>query len=304
MYLCTPNYFMMRFLSQFLYGFLFLFLLYYNSGNLLAQEIEETDWREQMKLLKYSPRYFGPNAFRIQELHSGRLGSRWEIEARGEYHYFTGDQTKNIFGRLYIPIANGKAGIEISGVVIETYLTDEATQKERHAAEPQPPFNCTGDVIITSFYQALQSDKLCDIAFSGSLKTASGNRLCDARYTDAASYWFEMTAGRYLFQTADQRISFRLQGMIGFYCWMTNDLIHRQNDAILYGYGGSLNILNLSLSANWSGFHGYKKDGDRPVIFRSKLNYEYKKNILSLRFNHGIRDFLYDTYSVGYIRCF
>jgi len=294
----------MRFLSQLFSGFLFPVFLLFHSDYLSAQQIEETDWREQMKLLNYSPRYFGPNAFRIHDLQSGRLGTRWEIEVRGEYHYFSGDPTKDLFGRLYIPIANGKAGIEISGVVVETYLTDEVTQKERHAAENQPLFTCTGDLIITSFYQALQSDQWCDLTFSGSLKTASGNRLCDARYTDAASYWFEMTAGRYLFQTADQRFSFRLQGMIGFYCWMTNDLVHRQNDAILYGYGGSLNILNLSLSANWSGFYGYKNDGDRPVIFRSKLNYEYKKNILSLRYNHGIRDFIYDTYSVGYIRCF
>ena len=294
----------MKLLLKIKYGLLLLIIHFFTAEILIAQEDEYIDWREQMKLLVYSPRYFGPNAFRLPDLHNGRLGTRWEIESRGEYHYYAGDQTKNFFARLYIPIANGKAGVEISGVIVETYLMDKETRDERHAFECEPPFTCNGDVIISSYYQVLKSDKWCDIAVSGNLKTTTGNRLCDARYTDAASYWFEMTSGRNLFQTADNSITIRFQGMIGFYCWMTNDMVHRQNDALLYGYGGSLNIKNLFLSANWTGFHGYKKNGDRPVVFRTKLNYKYKKNIISLRYNHGIRDFLYDTYTVGYIRCF
>ena len=292
----------MKNFSKQICGFLFLIIL--NHTNCLLAQEDYVDWREQMKDLIYSPHYFGPNAFRLPDLHSGRLGARWEIEVRGEYHYYTGDQTKDIFGRLYIPIANGKAGIEIKGVAVETYLMDEATQAERHAYDREPPFTCMGDFIISSFYQVVQSDRWVDIAVSCNLKTTSGNRLCDARYTDAAAYWFEMTAGRNLLQTADKSIVFRLQGMIGFYCWMTNDIIHRQNDAILSGFGGSLKIINLSLAADWSGFKGYRINGDRPMVFRSKLNFELKKNILSLRYNHGIKDFLYDTYSVGYIRCF
>ena len=294
----------MNFFSKTKFPVLFLAIYICNVGSLLAQAYEDMDWRDRMALLVYSPRYFGPNAFRIQELHSGRLSARWEIEVRGEYHYYVGDQTKNIFGRLYIPIAAGKAGIEISGVAYETYLMDQKTLQERNAIATQPPITCKGDLIISAFYRLLQSDKVCDISASGTLKTASGNRLCDARYTDAASYWFEMTAGRNLLQTADQSIALRAQGMIGFYCWMTNDMVHRQNDAILYGYGGNLKLKNLTLAANWSGFHGYMKKGDRPVIFRSKLDFELKNNILSLRYNHGIRNFLYDTYSVGLIRCF
>jgi len=294
----------MNFLSTIKYGFLFLLIYLSNIEILTAQEDEIPYWRENMKYLVYTPRYFGPNAFRLPELYSGRLSTRWELEARGEYHKFTGDKTKNLFARLYIPVAKGKASVEIWGVIVETYETDEATKEERHAAESSSLYTCTGDVIITSSYQLLQSDRWLDIAVSGSLKTASGNRLVDARYTDAASYWFDMTAGRNLLQTADKKVFFRLQGMIGFYCWMTNDMVHRQNDALLYGFGANLNIKNFSLAANYAGFYGYTNNGDRPVIFRTKLNYEFKKNILSLRYNHGVRDFLYDTYSVGIIRCF
>ncbi|MDR2234379.1 MAG: hypothetical protein LBE56_14800 [Tannerella sp.] len=291
-------------MSTIKYVALFLVIHLFDIYHLAAQDDIIPDWRKEMEKIVYTPRYFGANAFPISELNSGRLGTRWELEVRGEYHDYEGDKTKDIFARLYIPIAKGKAGVEIRGVIVETYKTDEATKLERHAAETSPPFTCTGDLIVTSYYRLLQSDRWLDIMVSGSLKTASGNRLADARYTDAASYWFDMTAGRNLWQTADKSYFFRLQGMIGFYCWMTNDMIHRQNDALLYGFGGTLNIKNLSLSADCSGFDGYKNNGDRPMIFRSKLNFEYKKNILSLRYNHGIKDFLYDTYSIGLIRCF
>ena len=73
--------------------------------------LQAEEWWEKRQFLTYSPRYFGPNAFPFPELMSGKLPSRWEVEVRGEYHTMPGDQTQDIFARLYIPIANGKAGV-------------------------------------------------------------------------------------------------------------------------------------------------------------------------------------------------
>ena len=262
------------------------------------------DWRDRMKLLSYTPRYFGPNAFPLSELTDGRIGRRWELELRGEYHEAAGDRTADLFARLFIPIADGRAGVEMSGVVAETYRLSDATRRRRHAAESRPPGYCIGDFILRSYYQAVRSDSWFDLMFSANLKTASGNRLVDARYTDAASYWFDATAGRDLFRLNDGLVSLRLQGMIGFYCWMTNDVVYRQNDALLFGAGLSGRLYNVSFAADYSGFSGYKHNGDYPVSYRYKLEYEYHKNILSLRFRYGVYDNLYDSFSVGYIRCF
>ena len=74
-----------------------------------------------------------------------------------------------------------------------------------------------------------------DIVVSANLKTASGGRLCDARYTDAASYWFDANLGRTLWKRKDVNASIRVQALAGFYCWMTNDVVNRQNDAFCYG---------------------------------------------------------------------
>ncbi len=265
---------------------------------------QDESWQESMKLLQYSPRYFGPNAFPIPELRSGYIETRWEVEVRGEYHECEGDRTKDIYARAFIPIAKGCAGLEVSYILYEYYNTTQAIVDERHAAGRYWKNGAHGDVIVSSFYKLLKSDKWADITVEAALKTASGNRVVDARFTDAASYWFDINIGRDIYKNADRTSFIRLQGLVGFYCWMTNDIVHRQNDALTYSVGISGGHKNLTVQADMAGINGYEDNGDRPLLLRTKLNYEYKKNILSLRYKHGINDYLYDTFSLAYIRCF
>ena len=63
-------------------------------------------------------------------------------------------------------------------------------------------------------YLLLRSEKWMDIVVSANLKTASGGRLCDARYTDAASYWFDANLGRTLWKRKDVNASIRVQALI------------------------------------------------------------------------------------------
>ncbi|MDR1525397.1 MAG: hypothetical protein LBS79_09140 [Tannerella sp.] len=265
---------------------------------------QDTDWREKLKDLQYSPRYFGPNAFPIPELHSGRTGTQWEVELRGEHHAYEGDRTKDVYVRTFIPVAEGRAGVEVGYIVYEYYNTTQETVEERHAAGRYWESGAHGDIVISSFYQLLRSERWADIMIEATLKTASGNRLADARYTDAATYWFNLNAGRYLYKSPGEQYSLRIQGLCGFYCWMTNDIVHRQNDAVLYAAGISGLYGNFTFNADIAGFYGYKNNGDRPLQLRTKLNYEYRENILSFRYRHGMKDSLYDSFSLAYIRCF
>lgn len=266
--------------------------------------LQAEEWYEKRQYLTYSPRYFGANAFPFPELMGGKLPAHWEVEVRGEYHTMPGDQTKDLFARIYIPIAGGKSGVTVSGVIQEWYKTSEAVRDERHAVDVKSPIPCFGDVIVNCYYQVLRNAKWADILVSANIKTASGGRLCDARYTDAASYWFDANFGRNLWQSGDQKASIRLDALLGFYCWMTNQEDNRQNDAFCYGVGISGTWRSFFLKCDWSGFRGYQKNGDRPMLFRAKLEYEIKKNIISFRYRHGLQDFQYDTYSLAYIRCF
>lgn len=282
---------------------LYLALFLCISFSAISQE-KTGGWWDKVPLLVYSPRYFGPNAFPIPELMGGRLSSRWEVEVRGEYHAMRGDQTQDVFARLYVPIAKGRAGITISGVIQEWYKTSPEVRDERNAVETESPFACRGDVILNCYYQVLRNEKWVDILVSANLKTASGGRLCDARYTDAAAYWFSGDLGRTLWEDDRMNASIRVTGQVGFYCWMTNSVVNRQNDAVSYGLGLQGTYRNFSLHCDYSGIRGYLDNGDRPMILRTKLNYEIKKNILSFGYRHGIQDFLYDSYSLAYTRCF
>ncbi|RHJ87615.1 hypothetical protein [Parabacteroides sp. AM08-6] len=262
------------------------------------------DWRDKTKLLIYSPRYFGPNAFPLPEMRNGDVSKRIEAEVRGEYHYYKGDKTKDLYARVLVPFVKGRAGVEVSLVVLEKYKMTPETRDERFAVATESPIRCTGDVIFTSFFQVLRSEKWADIVLSGTIRTASGGRLCDARYTDAAAYWFDLNIARNLWKSTDGKASLRMQVLGGFYCWMTNDLVHRQNDAMAYGGGLTGTYKGFTLSSDISGIRGYKNNGDRPIHWRNKLSYELKKNILSFRYTHGMKDRLYESYSLGYTRCF
>lgn len=265
---------------------------------------QDNDWRENMKNLQYAPRYFGPNGFPQPELRSGDIGTRWEVEVRGEYHTCEGDRTKDIFARLLVPIANGRAGFEISYILYEYYNLSPEIVRERHAAGRSWDNGAHGDIVVSSFYRLLKSEKWVDMMVEATLKTASGNRLVDARFTDAATYWFNLNIGRNVYESAGKTSAIRLQGLMGFYCWMTNDLVHRQNDAFIWSAGASGNYKDLSVQIDLAGMYGYKDNGDRPLQLRTKVNYEYRKNILSFRYKHGMKDNLYDSFSIAYIRCF
>ena len=277
-----------------------LFLLFLFPAFSFADDIPE--WRENMKNLVYSPRYFGPSAFPLSELNNGRIKDRLEIEVRGQYHYYTGDKTKDLYTHIYIPIVKERVAIEVSAIIFEHYQMTPETRDERHAAETKSPTPYNGDVVISSYYQVMKSKKWVDAVASINLKTASGGRLVDARFTDAASYWFDLTIGKHIIETEDVALSTQILG--GFYCWMTNDIVHRQNDAIIYSLGINGRWKDLTIESNIAGLYGYKDNGDRPIIWRNNLIYEIKKNGLSIRYNHGIKDHLYKTYSLGYIRYF
>ena len=271
---------------------------------LLTMRAAAQDWRESMKNLVYSPRYFGANAFPVPELTGGKLSDRWEVELRGDYHTMRGDQTKDLFLRLYAPIANGRAGVAVSGVLREWYETSVAVRDERHAAETSSPVPCYGDIIVNCYYQVWQSPHIADLVVTANLKTASGGRLVDARFTDAASYWFTFEAGRNLWADTTRQAFVRAEGLAGFYCWMTNDMVHRQNDAFCYGIGLHGGFRGLSLRCDYAGIRGYESNGDRPMLLRLRLSYEVKRNIVSFGYRHGMQDYLYDSFSLGYTRCF
>ena len=82
-----------------------------------ALDCHADDWRDKTKLLIYSPRYFGPNAFPIPEMRDGQVSQRYEVEVRGEYHYYTGDKTSDIIGRALLPFFRNRNKLVLQGKI-------------------------------------------------------------------------------------------------------------------------------------------------------------------------------------------
>jgi len=275
---------------------LFVCFLFMISLSCFSQE----DWREEMGNLTYSPKYFGANAFPIPEVRSGIIKGKYEIEARYDYHHAKGDKTYNAFGRFFLPFGKGVAALDVSWIPAEYYKTSEEVKKERKASNTTPNEPAHGDVVIIAMFQVLKSEKWLDAETSVGLKTASGNMLIDARYTDAASYWCDVHLGRNVYSNKTLDLNLRVVAMGGFYCYMTNSLLHRQNDALMLGGGIKFRKGKLFLDADVRGFNGYWNRGDRPVLFLSKFKYVNKIHSVFLRFQTGLHDHLYQTYSAGY----
>lgn len=264
----------------------------------------QDEWRDNLPYLIYTPRYFGPNAFPLPELREGRLRGRAEAEVRGEYQACKGDRTKDVYARVYLPVAGGKAAVEAYMVMYEYYNMTAEVVAERHAWAQSWPSGAHGDVVVSALYQVVESAEWADVTAEAALKTASGNRLVDARYTDAAAYWFDLSAGRTVYSSPGGGSWLRLMAMAGFYCWMTNDLVHRQNDALAWGAGLSGRAGAVGFEASLRGFYGYENTGDRPVQLGLRMDYSRGLNALSLRYRRGLKDALYDSFSAAYIRYF
>ena len=97
-----------------------------------ATDSHADSWRDKTELLIYSPRYFGPNAFPIPEMRDGQVSERYEVDVRGEYHYYTGDKTWDIVGRALLPFFRGRAGVEINWCFKEKYKMTPAQYRAKN----------------------------------------------------------------------------------------------------------------------------------------------------------------------------
>ena len=85
-----------------------------------------------------------------------------------------------------------------------------------------------------------------------------------ARYTDSPGYYFDLTAGKPLSPGGP----LKLLGLLGFYVWQTNQDLHFQDDAFLFGAGLEYNQNNWRIDFNSVGYLGYMSNGDKPIVVR------------------------------------
>ncbi len=225
-----------------------------------------TYWSDYMR---FSSRYFGPNALPVPDITKGSVVNEFEFQAGFAKHFSEGDNTTNITVSGNFPLALGRASLKLLYVPLEYYYMDSATRRANRTFAMQGEGYAHGDLYFETNIQLYkETQNLPNLSVRLACRTASGDHLSEARYTDMPGYYFDVSASKTTEMKSPVFKSFLTYCMLGFYCWQTNGEIEHQNDALLYGAGFDLVGNNLIFSINGAGYMGYIGNGDKPFVVR------------------------------------
>lgn len=239
--------------------------------------IAPPDWNTPSKV---APLYFGPNAFPVPDTPDGKVKKDIYAELAGDFYAGSlggKDYTQDVFVRLSVPLWTRRASLELWAPLVEHWNFSQETALFRRLPDAGEKTQWKGfdmgDVYLSANIQALvgkSNSVRPDILVRAVLKTASGNNFGQARYYDAAGYFFDATfAWSRVWEGSFVR-QLRAAVSGGFLCWQTGT--GRQNDAFQYGLTAILNTRAFSFTADWGGYVGWEQDGDAPRRIRLRLD--------------------------------
>ena len=289
--------------------FVLLFLLFslnvysQSSGDDWSWWNELHDWEEGdpgwRNWIKIAPGYLGPNALPVPDVKRGYLNAESEFEIKASSHFFKGDPTQDISGRLFVPFAQSRIALEVYGVIIEHFAFSQEIRNERFSRIEDGKGLAVGDLYFSTLIRLVKEKNFPNTLLRMACKTASGNQFKGARTSDSPGYFFDLSFSKNVGQTENGL--FRPFGLAGFYSWQTNDELNLQNDAFMYALGVDFERNSLLLSASYSGYSGYKNDRDKPMQVNFELCKDFDGKAIRVQYNHGLRDLSYKTVRISFI---
>lgn len=255
--------------------------------------------------VKYAPAWFGPNANPVPEFTDGRIPAKTTISLMGDYYFGYGDETKNGYFKIEIPLVAERVSFKIWSTVFEHYkVTPELSDYRQMNGNLSGKSN--GDFYVQTRISLLKEKKYAPaIILNSTLKTASGTNFNERRYFDTPGYYFDVEFAKSVYTKGKFINELRAVGNLGFLCWETTG--SRQNDAPMYGVkiiAGNQNWkLDNTLSGYWGWMHTsatYGADyGDAPLVYAAKLTIMKSKIDYFAKYQYGINDFPYHQLRLG-----
>lgn len=245
----------------------------------------------------------GPNALPVPEITNGSITPYSFLETGLTGHIGKGDKTGNIVLNSIIRAGN-KAALGLYFVPYEIYNMDTNTSRNvRNTRDYDGKGSSVGDVYIKGYFQIIENKtKLPDLMLTFGVRTASGNNLEAARFIDAPGYFFHLSAGKTKPIKNSKFQSFRYYCMAGMYAWQTYSDKYKQDDALVYGIGGTLTHKHFILDEQIGGYFGYLNDGDRPLVNRFSISSARDKTVnIKLLFQYGFADANYKSIIISSI---
>ena len=255
--------------------------------------------------VKYAPAWFGPNANPVPEFTDGRIPAKTTVSLMGDYYFGYGDETKNGYFKIEIPLVAERVSFKIWSTVFEHYkVTPELSDYRQMNGNLSGKSN--GDFYVQTRISLLKEKKYAPaIILNSTLKTASGTNFNERRYFDTPGYYFDVEFAKSKHTKGKFINELRAVGNLGFLCWETTG--SRQNDAPMYGAKIILGNQNWKLDNTLSGYWGwmhtsatYGADyGDAPLVYAAKLTIMRNKMDYFAQYQYGINDFPYHQLRLG-----
>lgn len=252
---------------------------------------------------KIAPAYFGPNAFPVPDMMTGRTSSEWKLEVYADSFinrtYGPSEEyTANAFVRLTAPLFTDRVNLVIWGPIVEYFRIGDKICKDRRIESTSPVSRTiSGDIYISTDFMLLTQERHgIDISVRAALKSASGNDYSNARYYDSAGYFFDAAFGR-KFTLIPDKSDLSIAASGGFLCWQTDN--GRQNDAVMYGLKASYRYKGISISSEFGGYVGWERDGDAPMTLKTSLSSRHGDFVLSIGHQVGFIDWPFHQFRFG-----
>ena len=275
--------------------FIYLILLTTVISNINAQTV------------KYSSAWFGPNANPVPEFTDGRIPQKTTISLMADYYFGYGDETKNGYFKIEIPLVSERVSFKIWSTVFERYkVTPELSAYREMNGNLSGKSN--GDFYVQTRISLLKEKKTAPaIILNSTLKTASCTNFNERRYFDTPGYYFDMEIAKSIYTKSKFINEIRAVGNLGFLCWETTG--SSQNDAPMYGakliIGNKKWNLDNTISGYWGWIHTNKKlsplgdYGDAPLVYNSKITFKSEYMDYFAQYQYGINDFPYHQIRLG-----
>lgn len=250
--------------------------------------------------INYSTAWFGPNASPVPETGNAVIPEFSNFQLEFNNNISSGDKTKNLDIQFEFPIIKDRVSLKLWMTTLEYYEVDETVYTKRQMLGEKTDV-ALGDVYIQNrFRLSKESSKWPNIILQSTIKTATGTQFYNRRFYDTPSYYFDLEFGKTLLDK--NNFEFKIVADIGFYSWQMYSSV--QNDAPMYSLKLIPKYRNISLETDIAGYSGWKNKlvegyGDRPVVWRNRLNYSFKNNKTYISFEKGLRDYPYTNINLG-----
>ncbi len=253
-----------------------------------------------------APAYFGPNAFPVPDMLDGSTSGDLKVELYGDGFLCSmtsvpsDDITLDLFAKATIPLFTDRVNLVVWMPVVEWFRSGPDVNRLRRIQDPDRWISGidSGDAYVSTDILVLDERKRgCGMVLRAALKSASGNSFGDARVYDAPGYFFDLSVGRNIKESADGRTVFRMALSAGFLCWQTGN--GRQNDAVMYGALASLKSGPFKAEVNYGGYVGWEQKGDRPMTLKTKLAWSFGRCSLNAMYQVGFVDWPFHQIRLG-----